>query len=309
MSEQNEQYPQGNSIAQMGWARAAVNWAGALVSIALIIGLISWMFDLGTRDPNEIPIIRAMEGPSRTTPEDAGGSQAAHQGLAVNAVQSEGGIEKPAQSVSLAPKPRPLEREDVPQQQLAEAKPVLREQAPQQTPQTAPNAEISTEQEIINQVTNNKKPAADSTQDPSLIVEELILQKNVQVIAASKFAPLQSSIPRPRPADLNKRIEQAVLLATKSNEPAASSQIAVGTRLVQLGAYDNPEIAKKEWDSLMSKHGDLLEGKQRLIQSAESGGRKFYRLRAVGFENATESRNMCSAMLARGTPCIPVTAR
>jgi len=297
MSEQNEQYPQGNSIAQMGWARAVINWAGALVSIALIIGLIGWMFDLGTRDPNEIPIIRAMEGPSRTTPEDAGGAQAAHQGLAVNVVQSEGGIEKPAQSVALAPGPRGLEPEDVPQQDLAKAKPVLRKQPPQ----AAPKAEISTEQEIINQVTHSK-------QDPSLIVENLILKPNVRVISASKFAPLQSSIPRPRPADLNKRIEQAILLAAKSNAPT-SSQIAVGTRLVQLGAYDNPEIAKKEWDTLMRKHGDLLEGKQRLIQSAVSGGRKFYRLRAVGFEDATESRNMCSAMLARGTPCIPVTAR
>ena len=60
---------------------------------------------------------------------------------------------------------------------------------------------------------------------------------------------------------------------------------------------------------LLEKHGDLLEGKDRLVIEAESGGRKFYRLRAAGFNSLDESRALCSALLARGTPCIPVTAR
>ena len=45
-----------------------------------------WAYRLGTRDAAEVPIIRAMEGPTRIQPEDPGGLRAAHQGLEVNSV-------------------------------------------------------------------------------------------------------------------------------------------------------------------------------------------------------------------------------
>ncbi len=92
MSEYDEQYNNANYVAPLGLARGILNWAGAIASIALVVGLVYWVFQLGTRNPNEIPIIRAMEGPARTQPDNPGGIQANHQGLAVNAVQSEGGV-------------------------------------------------------------------------------------------------------------------------------------------------------------------------------------------------------------------------
>ena len=80
MSEYEEQNNQANPIAPLGVARLAMNWIGAIASVALVIGLVYWVFNLGTRDPNDIPIIRAMEGPARTQPENPGGTQANHQG-------------------------------------------------------------------------------------------------------------------------------------------------------------------------------------------------------------------------------------
>ena len=85
--------------------------------------------------------------------------------------------------------------------------------------------------------------------------------------------------------------------------------ITAGTRLVQLGAFDDRASAIKEWDFIIERHGDLIDGRKRFIQLAESGGRSFFRLRMVGFDNLGDSRRLCSAMLARGTPCIPVTSR
>lgn len=302
MSEYEKQYNQADHIAPLGLLRLGLNWLGAIASVILVVGLVYWVFQLGTRNPNEIPIIRAMEGPARTQPDKPGGTQANHQGLAVNAVQSEGTAEKPAETVVLAPQPQPLTTEDVAQNTLAKIQPVLRPTPVKTT--VDPVAQSAVEEAIIAAVETVPTP---TIQDPSLITETIVTSPQSTVISSSKYAPLKSIIPRERPGNLNKRIQATTAVATQPETSPA--EVPVGTRLVQLGAYDSEEIATNEWENLIGKHGDLLTGKKRLVQSATSGGRKFYRLRAIGFETAEDSRNLCSALLARGTPCIPVSAR
>ena len=93
MSEvETEIQPVAGSVASSGLSalRMVANWVIAGVSLVVIGGFVYWTVNLGTRDPREVPIIRAMEGPSRVAPEDPGGRKARHQGLAVNAVQSDG---------------------------------------------------------------------------------------------------------------------------------------------------------------------------------------------------------------------------
>ncbi len=300
MSEYEEQNNQANRIAPLGIARLAMNWIGAIASIALVIGLVYWVFNLGTRDPNDIPIIRAMEGPARTQPENPGGTQANHQGLAVNSVQSEGSTEKPAETVVLAPEQQSLTSEDLAQNELAKAKPELR---PEPKPETEPTPDVT-------DVAKAEEPTP-TIQDPSLIVESITVENESTVISSSEYAPLQSPVPQSRPTNLSSRVQAAAKVKEEPQvtDPENVSSVPVGTRLVQLGAYDSETIAAIEWDKLISKHGDLLTGKKRLIQSAESGGRTFFRLRAMGFNDVEDSRNLCSALLARGTPCIPVSAR
>jgi hypothetical protein len=52
-----------------------------------------------------------------------------------------------------------------------------------------------------------------------------------------------------------------------------------------------------------------LNGKTRIIQKATSGGRVFYRLRAMGFEDIADARRFCSALVAQNADCIPVVTR
>ena len=85
--------------------------------------------------------------------------------------------------------------------------------------------------------------------------------------------------------------------------------IPLGTRLAQLGAFDSAEVARAEWDRLAGRFGDFLDGKQRVIQRAESGGRTFYRLRAMGFADLGDARRFCSALVAERAECIPVVTR
>lgn len=305
MSDYEEEYNAADYVAPLGLARLALSWLGAAASIALVVGLVYWVFQLGTRNPNEIPIIRAMEGPSRTQPENPGGTQANHQGLAVNSVQSEGSAEKPAETVVLAPAQPSLTAEDLAQSELAKVQPVLRSEAVKTS--TQPQTQPAIEEAIVAAVKVQPKP---TVQDPSMETESIVVSPESTVISSSEYAPLKSAIPRGRPNNLSTKIQATTAVASQPDASEESvTSVPLGTRLVQLGAYDSENIATKEWNNLIGKHGDLLVGKKRLVQAAESGGRKFYRLRAMGFNNVEESRNLCSALLARGTPCIPVSAR
>lgn len=274
----------------LGVIRMAMNWAIAGASLAIVGGFGYWAVSLGTRNPNEVPIIRAMEGPARVQPDDPGGEQASHQGLAVNSVQSNGSVEAPANQVALAPEPEPLSNEDL---ASADLKPIQKPAPPLATP-TNPE-----QQQLTLQVEEPKK-------EPSPLADQL----SGRIIHDTPYSPSRSLRPFSRPQGLAAQLQNV----QPASAPAVSlsesvESVPLGTRLVQLGAYDSRNLAALEWDKLFAKHGDLLEGKKRLIQAAESGGRKFFRLRAVGFASKDESRTLCSALLARGTPCIPVTAR
>jgi hypothetical protein len=134
------------------------------------------------------------------------------------------------------------------------------------------------------------------------------VQLNVAVVPASVPGVALSARPLPRPgASPSARATGIALPRTALDaDPGA---VTPGARLVQLGAFDTPDQALAAWDTLENRFGDYMQGKQRLVQSAVSGGRNFYRLRVVGFEDATAARQFCSAFLARNTACIPVTAK
>ena len=55
------------------------NWAGAAVSLALIVGIGVWGYKMLARDVSGVPVVRAASGkPMRVQPEDPGGSPAMH---------------------------------------------------------------------------------------------------------------------------------------------------------------------------------------------------------------------------------------
>ena len=48
-----------------------------------------------------------------------------------------------------------------------------------------------------------------------------------------------------------------------------ASTLPVGTRLVQLGAFDSPEIARAQWGTLSARFAPFMEGKQRIVMEAK----------------------------------------
>ena len=270
------------------------NWLGACMSLALIAGLAVWGYQLAVRDVSGVPVVKALAGPMRVAPEDPGGQQAAHQGLAVNSVAANSAAEQPADRLILAPQPLDLSDEDLPRPQLA-GEPGFRAvtEAPSQEELLA----------MADALAEGVTPLSATIATPQL---------DINIIPASVRRVSRSPLPRPRPiGDLTAHaVANSVALASASAsidvDPAT---VPVGTRLVQFGAYDSADAARAEWVKLDGKFTDFLRGKQRVIQKATSGGKTFYRLRAIGFADINDARRFCSAMLAERQACIPVVTR
>lgn len=308
-----------------GAAAALINWVGAIMSIALVIGLAVWGYKLTMRDVGEVPVVRSLAGPMREAPEDPGGVDAAHQGLAVNSVQADGGVDGPVDQITLAPAPVELTEADKP---LAELRPPSREDALAQGV-TIPEALRIAEAERLEAEHPDPGPLALSAIEESIapaalpdvaddgdgaVVTEAVATADVPPEAVPASLPGVARSPRPQPRP---EVDLAALQNTANASAATAAGVAEldpadipsGTRLVQLGAFDDEPTARAEWTRIATAHGDLLDGKKRVLQKAESGGRSFYRLRVAGFEGLDDSRRFCSALLARNAACIPVTAR
>lgn len=284
-------------------------WAGALTSVALVAGLTVWGYRLAVRDVTGVPVVRALEGPMRMAPEDPGGQQAQYQGLAVNRVTSEGEAAPPADRLLLAPRPVGLSAEDAPR---AELRPMPR--AAEAAPETVQNAYASPEiaapdpvaaaLALVDKVTAGQKPFGPVAPPTAPEVEA------APAVAAVAGGLARSPRPVLRPAqDPVALAAMASVANTKSAPVQDLASVTAGTNLVQLGAYGSEDVARAEWQRLSARFASLMEGKQRLVQSAVSGGRTFYRLRAVGFADVSDARRFCAALTAEKADCIPVVAR
>ena len=316
------------------------NAAGAAVSLALIVGVGSWGYKLLVRDVNGIPVVRAVQGEMRVRPQEPGGQLARHQGLSVNAVAALGTAGKPADQLKLAPAAIDLTDDDQPvsaamvadkpQEATPAAAPAPA--AAETTPtEVAATPDAGSVDDLVAQLSAGVKPLKEvvtETPAPAPAVAEAEVEDEeegnaalteaeaelIPIPAAVQNAPgvRQSLRPRNRPVEraivMPAALDTTAVLAEVTKEIDAGT-LPAGTRLVQLGAFDSPEIARAQWDKLGGRFDAYLEGKTRIIEQASSGGRTFYRLRAHGFEDIADARRFCSALIAENADCIPVVTR
>ena len=311
--------------AAPGGLGTVFNYAGAALSLALIVGLGVWGYKLAVRDVTGIPVVRALEGPMRVQPDNPGGLSAAHQGLAVNSVQSEGQASAPADRLVLAPAPDELADEDIATQVSARSDTSPSELLPLQeasavipAPEPLPVDPVAAALAIAERVAASAEPlSSDAVVAAVAAAPETAPAAEAadgpKIIPASVPGVRQSPRPEGRPMDLDTRVAAAPAAGAANGVAAvtdvAPDQIAAGTRLVQLGAFDSADVARAEWDKLAVRFEDYLDGKSRVIQQAQSGGKTFYRLRAMGFEDLADARRFCSVLMASKAACIPVVNR
>jgi SPOR domain len=309
--------PDGGSFA------AALNWAGALLSVLLIVGLATWGWKLWVRDVTGVPVVRALEGPMRIAPEEPGGLATEYQGLAVNRIAEERGETSMADRVVLAPEPTVLnEAEDLTMAELAPAP--LIEPEPETLPsidtgmvgdegeivEVAPAPEFGEDGETglaaVPEIPVEPRSATDLAVAAALgiVFDDPAPEAAVMIVDAGPGVPAATPRPVGRPENLQSvSFSPAADGVTGEIDP---STIPVGTRLVQLGAYGSAEVARTEWANAIAKFGDYMVGKDRVVQEAQTGGRTFWRLRAMGFADLADARRFCSVLVADGANCIPV---
>lgn len=303
---------------------AALNWAGAILSVVLIMGLATWGWKLWVRDVSGVPVVRALEGPMRITPIEPGGQATEYQGLSVNRIAEERIDDDMADRVVLAPQPTVMNEEE----DLAMAEMQLAIE-----PDPLPMVETATsfeDQEVVEILAAPEFPAAEdngaSNVADTVIVAEETERSGTDLAVALALGLADESEQTPQPAVVTVAVASGVPVVTPrpqirpeglhavSFRPAPGSPsgeidpatIPAGTRLVQLGAYGSADVARTEWLNATNRFGAYMAGKDRVVQEAQTGGRTFWRLRAMGFEDLADARRFCSVLVADGANCIPV---
>ena len=301
--------------APLRWG-ALMNWAGAIVSLALMAGLGVWGYQLLIRDVSGVPVVRALEGPMRVAPEDPGGTQAEYQDLTVTRVASAGAEEEPVDQVVLAPRPVELADEDKPMAAMTPETKTLPLARPEPPAEATAQELAAGEADLAPLVETAPSPAAAPVEeDTPLSAIELAIAEALEGTAApgtseARVTPamsggvVRSIRPQPRPS----RTAAAVVTEPVGNEVPVET-IPPGTRLVQLGAFPSADRAREVWDELEGTFGAYFNGKRRVVQEASAGGSTFYRLRAMGFDDLSDARRFCAVLVAENANCIPVIRR
>ena len=266
-----------------------VNFAGAALSLALILGVGFWGYKLIVRDVSGIPVVRAMEGDMRVLPDNPGGGVAAHTGLSVNEVAAIGEAGGPEDRLVLAPQTAGLAQEDLVAQPVADA-----------------IASVVAEEPVETAIVQDDVSALAAQLAGLSVAEDVAAEDAITKISANVPGVATSLRPIVRP--VNAQIPIATIApAAASNEVAVTTTtFPAGTNLVQLGAFPNPALAAEEWDRLQARFGQLMGERGRVIQVSNQSSATWYRLRASGFADRAEARRLCAALQAEGAECIAV---
>lgn len=311
------------------------NWAGAITSLGLTAGLAVWAVDLTVRDVSGVPVIAALEGPMRVAPEKPGGKVAPFQGLALSDITSGGPAAPAPDQIVLAPPPVSLDAPALAERVAAAGGPVAPAVVAEVAPETTQPALQDSIQLALAEAVEDEIIVGASAPGPDVQAALPVTNAPQAPVAADTAleAPSQPGVarslrPRARPAELRRVVAVApATLPTDAPAQEAGTQVASldatvpsardadvasltpGTRVVQLGAYDSESAARGEWDRFTAKFGPYMAGKTRLVQKVTSGGRDFWRLRVVGFQDGSDARRFCAELLAQDAACIPVTIR
>ncbi|MEM7616507.1 MAG: SPOR domain-containing protein, partial [Pseudomonadota bacterium] len=266
-------------------------------------------YRLGVRDAREIPVIQALDTPARIQPADPGGTQFPNQGLEVNEIPGGDAAQTPRET-TLAPASLPLTNEDTPAQaevQSEESGQVTEAATPEVAPDPADEIAALLEQvladdgDVLPPPTPRVTPEILSSVRPVSRPESLLNTAVPGTFEETATAPLV-----PAPLDSGPVQDASDSAATTAPDPA---RLPAGTRLVQLGAFDDDGQAQAHWARLISAHADLLGGKSHFVQTRVSNGKTYYRLRLAGFDTENDQTFLCEALEARSVDCLSVTVR
>jgi hypothetical protein len=283
----------------IGMLKLIVNWAGALLSIIILITLIIWGFSLNVSDSAEIPVVKAKIKELRVVSEEPGGQIVNYQGLSVNNVQEQGSAQSAATRIILAPEPIELIEEDI-NISIIENSRVANE------PKVSSlnNGDEENKKEIINVLDGFAPFAVVISVIPKIrnlygthSLDKIIENNDVDLTPGTEDKFIENNDVELTPGTKDK------IKAT--NEVSLKS----GTNLVQLGFYSTKQKAQKVWSDLMINNSSVFKNKKRIIQNVNIRGNNSYRLTVVGFSGLGESKDFCLFLRDSLPTCLPMRAK
>jgi hypothetical protein len=295
---------------------------GGLMSLGLLSAIAYFSYDLELGDLSGVPVIKAKEGPMRSLPENPGGDIVNYQGLAVNAIAAEKGAADLPDKVILAPQAINLLEEDA---TGFASFPSDQSYSTVILPLIALNQPQSVQESLV--ILNDFDAESDRTTalDPQIIRSSIEEALNIAMAQSTTIEPYlvpdslmegglgRSLRPLAPPFGLFAKLSETATQDAKSEatfgREISYKDISTGTRLVQLGAFSNPEVARAEWVRLSNRFSQLFADKVRIVQRAPIDNKIFFRLRAYGFIDVDDSIRFCAALDAEGAACIPAVKR
>ena len=292
--------------AQVGLERAnpAVyfNIVGVVISLIVFLGIVGWGAKMILRDSSGAPVVQALDGPMRISPEDPGGVMASHQGLTVNEVASSQKKLPLEDQIQLAPRAINLQPEDQPISLLLASKASLKDASLLKS--SSQSTSDFQEDFLITNVKGDsirKKLLPPISDVPKVNTEILIIEEDLPAessLASSYIGSGPTKSPRPR----TRSLVNIVSLVSKS-VMVVPQAILQGRPMAQLGAFGSKFIAMQAWLDLSQRHGNYLTGKKHIILKAELGDGTIYRLRVIGFSNMGVARRFCKVLNGKNTEC------
>jgi hypothetical protein len=292
---------------------------GALAALAVGGAVLWWGWGLITRDIDDIPVVRALDGPMKRRPENPGGMTLDTTDLSINSMLTGEG----AGDVALAPAAERPVAEDLPASRLpvigaapagtaalgpfeARAPGIAAQLKGQAAAREA--AAFAADQQAAAQIDALARLAVETAPAP----EDEILTPADPVdppdvgAAAPRMAPVSPARPEP-----TARLQAEQVAATEAAAAAAAppKALSTGDAAVQLGAYNSAEVAESQWARQMRRNEDLMRSHVHAVTTVKSGGRTLYRLRVGPLGSLDDARNLCEALKARGDACNPVTVK
>lgn len=287
-----------------GFGMRARRWthiAGAVSSVALILGLGIWGYRLAVRDVTGVPVMRAMAGAMRIAPADPGGAQALNQGLTVNAVAAMGSALPAAEQITLAPAPATLLPEDAAPADTQVAEVQAADGVAQALLLADPEDAAATEPELIASapVEDWMQPGPSVLENPNVIRTSLRPQARPHSVTGGLQLKAVQTVSG----------TDAAAPATPAFQAIEAASIPKGTPLVQFGVFETPEAAQEHFVSLSSSFPEIMGSLTPVVFAAQSSGRNFYRLRAEGYATLDEAREFCKGIPESLSSCIPLVVK
>jgi len=118
----------------------------------------------------------------------------------------------------------------------------------------------------------------------------------VEPLPIQQRAPVRVARAEPHPTELHPT-------APHRAAPTVAPGHALGTHLVQLGAFNSADSAHRAWLHFTARNPSL-QGHPNLITKVNVHGRDFWRLQAAGFVGQASAASLCGSLRAHGGACL-----